>query len=195
MTPAPARPACTDTPLIWRCVPFDQLSARELYALLQLRSAVFVVEQRCVFQDLDGADTACHHLLGMTSSHGGLEPPTLRAYTRLVPAGVKYPQASIGRVVTAPETRGLALGHALMARSCEWLSTLWGPQPIRIGAQAHLQGFYARHGFVTVGAPYLEDGIAHVEMLRPTPHPHPQQPTQQTAAAGTTNTPEGLSTP
>jgi len=150
----------TAKPLLWRCLPFDQLTPRDLYALLQLRSAVFVVEQECVFQDLDGADLMCHHLMGMDATHG------VCAYTRLVPAGLKYPEASIGRVVTDPKVRGKSVGHELMERSCEWLTLLWGAQPIRIGAQAHLQDFYRAHGFVTVGAAYIEDGIPHVEMLR-----------------------------
>lgn len=150
--------------VVWRCLPFDALRPRTLYALLQLRSAVFVVEQACAFQDLDGADSACMHLLGERLSPGCA--PELLAYTRLVPAGLKYPEASIGRVVTAPATRGTGLGHALMAESVRCLHSLWGVQPIRIGAQAHLQSFYRQHGFEAVGELYDEDGIAHTEMLR-----------------------------
>lgn len=146
--------------IVWRCVPFEQLKLGELYALLQLRSAVFVVEQHCAFQDLDDADQVCHHLMAVDAKCGPL------SYTRLVPAGVKYKEASIGRVLTAPQARGMGMGHELMARSCEWLTLLWGAQPIRIGAQAHLQAFYRAHGFVTVGESYIEDGIPHVEMLR-----------------------------
>lgn len=146
-------------PLRWVCVPFGTLDVHTLYHLLQLRSAVFVVEQACAFQDLDGADAQCHHLLALDPQGGVV------ASARLVPAGLKYPEASIGRVVTAPAARGLKLGHELMARACAELMRLWGPQPIRIGAQARLQGFYQGHGFVTVSEPYDEDGIAHVEML------------------------------
>ncbi|MEN9842183.1 MAG: hypothetical protein RLZZ612_12 [Pseudomonadota bacterium] len=146
--------------IVWRCVPFEQLKLGELYALLKLRSAVFVVEQQCAFQDLDDADQVAHHLMAVDATHGVL------AYTRLVPAGVKYAEASIGRVLTGPQARGMGMGHELMARSCEWLTLLWGAQPIRIGAQAHLQDFYHAHGFITVGEPYMEDGIPHVEMLR-----------------------------
>lgn len=145
--------------LRWDCLPFDALDVHTLYALLQLRSAVFVVEQRCAFLELDGADAPCHHLLARTPSGD------LWACARLVPPGLKYPEASIGRVVTAPAARGLKLGHELMARACAELARLWGEQPIRIGAQARLQGFYQGHGFVTVSEPYDEDGIAHVEML------------------------------
>jgi len=150
--------------MTWRCLPFDALLPRTLYALLQLRSAVFVVEQACAFQDLDGADADCMHLLGERVLPDGA--PELLAYTRLVPAGLKYPEASIGRVVTAPSTRGTGMGHALMAESIRMLHSLWGVQPIRIGAQAHLQAFYRQHGFEPVGDLYDEDGIPHTEMIR-----------------------------
>ncbi|MEY4979131.1 MAG: hypothetical protein RLZZ352_1401 [Pseudomonadota bacterium] len=152
------------SPITWRCLPFDALLPRTLYALLQLRSAVFVVEQSCAFQDLDGADAQAMHLLGERQQPG--HAPELLAYTRLLPPGIKYPEASIGRVVTAPATRGTGLGHGLMAESVRCLHSLWGVQPIRIGAQAHLQSFYRQHGFVAVGSLYDEDGIAHTEMLR-----------------------------
>ena len=145
----------------WRCLPFAGLGVAELYAVLQLRSAVFVVEQACVFQDMDGLDPVCHHLLGQDASG------RLLAYARLVPAGVAFAEASVGRVITAPAARGTALGHRLMAQACTQLAQLWGAQPIRIGAQAHLQSFYGQHGFVTDSAEYMEDGIAHAEMLRP----------------------------
>lgn len=150
--------------MAWRCLPFDALLPRTLYALLQLRSEVFVVEQACAFQDLDGADQASMHLLG--ERRGPNAEPELLAYTRLVPAGLKYAEASIGRVVTAPITRGTGLGHALMAESIRMLHSLWGVQPIRIGAQAHLQAFYRQHGFESVGDLYDEDGIPHTEMIR-----------------------------
>lgn len=145
--------------MIWRCLPFDALHARTLYALLQLRTEVFVVEQNCVFQDMDGADAECFHLLG--EGVRGLE-----AYVRLVPAGLKYPEASIGRVVTLPAARGGGLGHVLMREAVQALHGLWGVQPIRIGAQAHLQAFYGKHGFVPAGPIYIEDGIDHIEMVR-----------------------------
>lgn len=143
----------------WRCLAFDDLSAREVYELMRLRSQVFVLEQHCVYLDPDGADPACHHLLGEQGDD-------LLAYARLVPAGLKFAEASIGRVVSAPETRGTGMGHALMREAIEQLHRLWGPQPIRIGAQAHLQAFYRQHGFEPDGPIYDEDGIDHVEMLR-----------------------------
>jgi ElaA protein len=133
--------------LQWRCLPFNALSAEALYRLLRLRSEVFVVEQNCVFVDPDG------------TVH-------LHASTRLVPPGVAFAEASIGRVVTAPAARGGGIGHALMAESLRLLEQLWGSQPVRIGAQAHLESFYQRHGFVSDNKPYIEDGIPHLEMLR-----------------------------
>jgi len=144
----------------WRCLPFDDLSPHALYRLLRLRTEVFVMEQQCLFQDMDGADPACEHLLG---EHGG----RLLAYARLVPAGLKFAEASIGRVVSEPAARGTGLGHALMREAVQQLQRRWGVQPIRIGAQARLQAFYEQHGFVRDSAIYLEDGIDHIEMLRP----------------------------
>jgi ElaA protein len=119
-----------------------------------------VVEQQCLFQDMDGADPACHHLLGERDG-------AVLAYARLVPAGLKFTEVSIGRVVNDPVTRGTGLGHVLMGEAVVQLQALWGAQPIRIGAQAHLQGFYRQHGFQPDGPIYIEDGIDHIEMLRP----------------------------
>ncbi|MFZ3082921.1 GNAT family N-acetyltransferase [Rhodoferax ferrireducens] len=156
--------------LHWQWSSFADLSGTDLYELLQLRSAVFVVEQNCVFQDLDGADAQAMHLLGFAaqSSAGSVAQPqpALLAYARCFPPGVKFAEASIGRVLTAPGVRGSGLGHALMDRAVTALCMQWGAQPIRIGAQAQLAGFYAGHGFVDQGRPYIEDGIAHLEMLR-----------------------------
>ena len=166
----------------WRCLPFAALSADTLYRLLRLRSEVFVVEQACVFLDLDGLDAQCLHVLGemvaptLPAARGfalgrpGGETANatvhLHASARLVPPGVAFEEASIGRVVTAPSARGGGIGHALMAESLRMLEQLWGPQPVRIGAQAHLEAFYNRHGFVSDNKPYIEDGIPHIEMIR-----------------------------
>jgi len=144
---------------VWRLMAFDDLRVGELYEVLRLRSEVFVVEQQCIYQDIDGADREAMHLLGVQDQE-------LKAYARCFAAGVKFPEASIGRVLTRQNARGTGLGHALMEQAVAAISQVWGPQAIRIGAQAHLAGFYARHGFEDVGKPYLEDGIAHLEMLR-----------------------------
>jgi ElaA protein len=138
---------------------FAQLSASELYAVLQLRSEVFVVEQACIFQDMDGADAQAMHLLGSLEGR-------LVAYARCFDAGRMFAEASIGRVATGPTVRGTGVGHALMSQAVACLSQVWGVQAIRIGAQAHLEGFYRQHGFHKAGPLYLEDGIDHIEMLR-----------------------------
>jgi len=141
----------------WKLSAFEALSLRELHDLLQLRTEVFVVEQQCVFQDIDGTDAQALHLLGLQGTE-------LVAYARCFPAGVKFTEASIGRVITRQNVRGTGLGHALVDQAMASVGSAWGTQPIRIGAQARLKQFYARHGFVDLGLPYLEDGIDHLEM-------------------------------
>ena len=144
----------------WKAAAFDALTLTELYDVLQLRSDVFVVEQACIFQDMDGADTEAMHLLG---TYGG----KLVAYARCFAAGVKFKEASIGRLITRSALRGTGAGHVLLRRAIDSVTQQWGPQAIRIGAQARLEEFYRQHGFTTTGAPYIEDGIPHIEMLRP----------------------------
>ena len=144
----------------WKFAAFDALTLDQLYAVLQLRSEVFVVEQACVFQDMDGADTAAMHLLGTSGGR-------LVAYARCFAASVKFKEASIGRLITRSELRGSGAGHVLVRRAIASVTQQWGPQAIRIGAQARLENFYRQHGFETTGESYIEDGIAHIEMLRP----------------------------
>lgn len=144
---------------VWRLMSFDDLRVLELYEVLRLRSEVFVVEQQCVYQDMDGFDRKAMHLLGV---QGG----ELQAYARCFEPGVKFAEATIGRVLVRKSARATGLGHTLMEQAILATAQVWGPQAIRIGAQAHLAGFYARHGFKDVGKPYVEDGIAHLEMLR-----------------------------
>lgn len=153
----------TASPVQWQWVPFGALTTQQLYEVLQLRSEVFVVEQNCLFQDMDGLDDRAMHLLG-TQDCDGVQ--VLVAYVRCFPAGVTFPQASIGRVVTRQSARNGGLGHRLMQEAIAALHTTWGTQAIRIGAQAHLKNFYLQHGFVDVNKPYLEDGIPHLEMVR-----------------------------
>jgi ElaA protein len=142
----------------WKLSTFDALSVHELYELLQLRTEVFAVEQNCAFQDMDGADAQAAHLMGR---RGG----QLLAYARCFPAGIKFTEASIGRIVTRNQVRGCGLGHLLIEQALEAVAALWGRQPIRIGAQARLKNLYTGHGFVDVGRAYIEDGIAHLEMV------------------------------
>jgi ElaA protein len=142
----------------WQLSNFETLTVQALYEILQLRSEVFVVEQACAFQDLDGSDELALHLQGRVRAH-------LVAYARCFGPGAKYAEASVGRIVTHPSTRGSGFGHELVERAIRAVGERWGVQPIRIGAQAHLKGFYESHGFVDVGSPYVEDGIDHLEML------------------------------
>lgn len=149
-----------DDVIEWTLSAFDSLSVHELYELLQLRSDIFVVEQDCVFLDLDGADPQAVHLLGCARNGGAL-----LAYARCLPAGVKFTEASIGRVAVRRSARGRGLGHVLLDRAVSSVGVLWGRQPIRIGAQAQLEMFYGAHSFVSAGKPYVEDGIDHLEMV------------------------------
>ena len=142
----------------WQCKPFNELSPHELYKILQLRNAVFVVEQNCVFQDADDKDDGCLHLMGFSGGE-------LAAYTRLAPPGYIYREASIGRVVTSPGHRSKGLGRELMQHSIEACRSAFGNGPIKIGAQYYLVQFYGSLGFHINGEIYLEDGIEHVHML------------------------------
>ncbi|SHJ62572.1 ElaA protein [Hymenobacter daecheongensis DSM 21074] len=148
------------SPLTWTTKPFSALTLPELYALLQLRSEVFVVEQTCAFQDIDGQDQAAYHLLGHTESG------ELAAYARLFAAGISYPEASIGRVAVSPRYRRYGLGRALLREAIGATESLFGPQPIQIGAQLYLKDFYESFGFRQQGEMYLEDDIEHIHMLR-----------------------------
>ncbi|KAA6437841.1 GNAT family N-acetyltransferase [Rufibacter glacialis] len=140
---------------------FADLTPQELYDVLQLRSAVFVVEQNCVFLDPDGLDAPCHHLLFYRGS-------TLEAYARLVPAGVSYPERSIGRIITSAAVRGTGVGQQLVQKAIEETYRLFGPGDIKIGAQLYAKKFYERFGFAQSSDVYDEDGIDHIKMIRPT---------------------------
>jgi ElaA protein len=142
----------------WRFARFDELSPRELYDILQLRTEVFVMEQDCVFQDMDGVDAEGWHLF---AREGG----RVVAYCRFLGAGVKFAEPSIGRVVTAMPVRGTGLGRVLMVEAIRRGRELWPGAAIRIGAQQRLERFYQSLGFVTDSAPYDEDGIPHLEMV------------------------------
>ncbi|MEP6728409.1 MAG: GNAT family N-acetyltransferase, partial [Bacteroidota bacterium] len=143
--------------ITWICKPFNELTADELYAILQLRNEVFVVEQNCVFQDADNKDQPSFHLMGWDTK--------LVAYTRLVPAGIAYEEPSIGRVVTSITARGSGTGRMLMQQSITECRKLFGNGIIRIGAQLYLKDFYTSLGFIPTGGIYPEDGIDHIQML------------------------------
>jgi ElaA protein len=144
--------------LRWRWLAFDALTTRQLHDLLALRQRVFVVEQKCAYQDVDGADLECVHGLGERDG-------VLVATARLVPPGLKFEEPAIGRVATALEARGSGFGRELMREAIRETRARWPGRPIRIGAQRYLERFYGELGFVVAGEPYDEDGIPHVEML------------------------------
>ena len=159
---ARAGPTAIDAlaPAVWRVVPFDALTARELQYIYMARQAVFAVEQQCAFMDADGLDERAHHLAAWSASQR--EP---LAYARLLEPGAKYAEASIGRVVTTISVRGRGWGRETMSRALAHAAATWPGVPVRISAQSRLERFYASLGFVVVGPRYLEDGIDHTEML------------------------------
>jgi ElaA protein len=143
----------------WHLKTFDELHHKELYEILRVRSEVFVVEQNCVFLDMDNVDQLCHHCFLMTDDN------QLVAYTRIVPPGISYAECSIGRVITSPRFRGLQYGIQVMERSIAYCAHLYGQVAIKIGAQLYLKHFYESFGFQQCGIQYDEDGIIHIPML------------------------------
>lgn len=148
-------------PIDWLCKHQTDLSKEQLYAILQLRTEVFVVEQRCAYQEVDGQD-----LSGDTLHLMAWQQDKLVAYLRLLDPQSQGGDVVIGRVVTAPQARGLKLGHTLLLKGLEAAERCWPGVPVYLSAQAHLQGFYARHGFEVVGEEYLEDDIPHIGMRK-----------------------------
>lgn len=146
------------TDIHWQVARFDQLSLNQLYAVLQARSTVFVLEQNCVYLDMDGKDQHCLHLCAWNAQ------AELLAYLRVVPPGLSFEQASLGRVITTAQARGTGIGKQLLERGIALCRETYPKQPIRIGAQHYLEKFYQSFGFVTDSEIYLEDGIPHVEM-------------------------------
>ena len=154
------------TAILWQWSRFSELTPDELYAVVRLRERVFIVEQNCPYPDADGRDPSAWHLLGWESSASRAVDRTLVAYTRVFAPGVRYTEASIGRVVTAPEVRGRGIGKILMAEALRRIESIAPAEPVKIAAQRRLEKFYLDLGFKTVSAPYEEDGITHVDMIR-----------------------------
>ncbi|MFC5552191.1 GNAT family N-acetyltransferase [Massilia aerilata] len=146
----------------WQWKGFKELTVAQLYAMLALRQQVFVLEQTCLYPDIDGLDPGAQHLLGWREVDGKTE---LVAQLRCLAPGAKYEEMSIGRVVTSPAARGSGLGRELVAQGVALAQQLHPGHAIRIGAQAHLEAFYHSFGFVTVSEPYDEDGILHIDMV------------------------------
>jgi len=143
----------------WSLKKFHELTIDELYTILQLRSKVFIVEQNCIYNDVDGKDQLAWHLMGTEDGH-------LIAYTRILPPGVIYADPAIGRVVISPSKRSSGLGRDLMNLSIGHCEKLFGNTSITLSAQAYLKKFYESLDFFAIGEEYLDDGIPHIEMTR-----------------------------
>ncbi len=143
----------------WKIKRFDELSLQELYSLLKLRSHVFVVEQNCVYQDVDGKDEKALHLFGEFNDE-------IVAYARLFKAGDYFENASIGRVVIHPDARDKKWGHLMMQKAIIGIESHFNTNKITISAQLYLKKFYESHDFVQTSEMYLEDDIPHIEMKR-----------------------------
>jgi ElaA protein len=153
----------TSAPIVWQWSRFQDLRPEHLYEVVRLREGVFIVEQKCAYPDADGRDPAAWHLLGWCERDGERR---LVAYARVFEPGVRYAEGSVGRVVTALEVRRTGIGRLLMAEALRRLESLAPGQPIRLAAQRYLENFYSSLGFRKASAPYEEDGIIHVDMLR-----------------------------
>jgi ElaA protein len=147
--------------LRWETRPFSSLTVSELYEILALRQLVFVVEQKCVYNDCDDKDRVALHVMGRDESG------KLLAYARLLPSGTSFAEPAIGRVVTHPDARRGGAGRELMNVAIAETHSAFGRIPIRIGAQKYLTRFYESLGFEASGPDYDEDGIPHLEMLLP----------------------------
>ncbi len=145
--------------LNWQIKHFSELSLIEFHDLMALRMKVFVVEQNCPYLDLDGKDKKSYHLIGRNGMG------EVVATARIVPSGISYPEASIGRICVDERIRGKSKGHELMKTCMTFMVEEFGNVSIRISAQEHLVNFYRAHGFEICSEMYLEDDIPHVEMV------------------------------
>lgn len=145
----------------WVCKHHTDLAIEQLYEILRLRTEVFVVEQQCPYQEVDGQD-----LQGDTCHLMAWQADRLIAYLRLLDPETQGGDVVIGRVVIAVTARGTGLGHEMLAEALNQAERRWPAVPIFLSAQAHLQGYYARYGFIAVGEEYVEDGIPHIGMRR-----------------------------
>ena len=153
----------------WQWQTFDTLRGADLYAILGARQAVFILEQQCLYPDIDNYDQQAWHLLGWQTDAAGQR--TLAAYLRCLAPGAKFAEMSLGRVLTTPAARAGGIGKQLLQEGIRNAEQQFPGQAIRIGAQRYLERFYQQFGFATVSAPYDEDGIEHIDMLRAAPAP------------------------
>lgn len=138
---------------------FQELSLEEFHDIVALRIQIFIIEQNCPYQEVDGKDKLAHHLFFKN------ETDEIIAVTRILPQGISYEEVAIGRVVVHEDYRGTGLGSQLMSDSMNFVRDKYGEVPVRLSAQKHLENYYGNHGFKSTGKEYLEDGIPHVEML------------------------------
>jgi ElaA protein len=148
------------TTFVWQFCRLTDLSTRALYAVFAARQAVFVVEQSCPYQDADGTDFKADHLIAWSGE-------AVAGYSRIYGPGIKFAEPSIGRILTMQAFRGTGLGRIVVATSLAHIERLYPSRSVRIGAQERLERFYNSFGFIRASAQYMEDGIPHIEMLRP----------------------------
>jgi ElaA protein len=148
-----------DKRINWTCSRFEELTVRQLYDILRARCEVFVVEQQCVYPDIDGLDHDALHLTGIGANG------QLAAYLRILAPGVTYPEPALGRVLSTAGWRGSGAGRQLIEQGLKQIQHHYPNQAVRIGAQSYLTGFYASFGFKIDSQPYWEDGIEHVQMV------------------------------
>ena len=145
--------------IIWKQKKWEELNKKNLHKILQIRSEVFIVEQKCVYQDIDNKDPKAIHLYGKIKNK-------IVAYSRIFNEGDFYKEISFGRALVLKNQRGKGLGDELVQKSIEIIKVNWPNKKVKISAQAHLNNFYKKHGFIEKGKEYLEDGIPHVSMER-----------------------------
>lgn len=146
---------------VWYCKAFAELSGADIYEILTLREEVFVLEQQCLYQDIDGLDYDCLHLYASNE-----ELKKIVAYARIIPSGVKSEYVGIGRVVVEKDSRKQGLGELLLENSISYCEQTFPKQSIKISAQAYLEKFYKKFKFETISDIYDEDGIDHIDMVR-----------------------------
>lgn len=144
--------------LTWIFKRFEELSPQELYDLLELRQRVFIIEQNCIYPDIDGKDAKAHHLLCYADGK-------LVAYSRITFPGVMFEEVAIGRIVSDPQQRKMGYGKQVTAMALEKVKAIYGDVPVRIAAQSYLINFYKSFGFEPVDEEYIWDGIPHQDML------------------------------
>nr|WP_108805453.1 GNAT family N-acetyltransferase [Aquimarina sp. Aq107] len=145
--------------MLFQVKSFNELSLSELYKVLRLRAEVFVVEQDCVYQDIDNKDQKALHVIGYKNNN-------IIAYTRIFDAGDYFEKASIGRVVVSETERKYGYGHDLIKQSIVTIKDQYSKEEIKISAQCYLKNFYEKHNFKQIGEEYLEDGIPHIAMVK-----------------------------